>query len=59
MAHLFPELNARLQPKLQKELRPGARVVSHFFPVGDWPQAGFAMVEVSGQQHPVYLYVVR
>lgn len=34
---LFPELNARLAPKLRRELRPGTRIVSHRFGLGDWP----------------------
>src|SRR5262249_55024244 len=34
--YLFPELNAKLATKFLAELRPGARVVSHRFPVGDW-----------------------
>ena len=34
--YLSPALNARLRPKLLRELRPGARVVSHNFGMGDW-----------------------
>ena len=30
---LSPRMNQRLQPKLQHELKPGARVVSHRFPM--------------------------
>ena len=33
---LLPELNVRLRPKLWKELKPGTRVVSHLFDMGDW-----------------------
>jgi precorrin-6B methylase 2 len=33
---LLPSLNLRLQPKLLKELKPGTRVVSHAFDMGDW-----------------------
>jgi hypothetical protein len=33
---LFPEINDRLAPKLRRELRPGARIVSHRFGLGDW-----------------------
>jgi len=29
-------INERLRPKLLKELRPGTRVVSHQFRMGDW-----------------------
>lgn len=34
--YLLPRVNARLRPKLLTELRPGARVVSHAFDMGDW-----------------------
>jgi len=34
---LSPSVNAELEPKLRKELRPGTRVVSHQFPIGRWP----------------------
>lgn len=34
---LFPEMNRRLAPKLRAELRPGTRIVSHAFDLGDWP----------------------
>ena len=36
--YLLPEVNLRLKPKLLAELRPGTRVVSHDFSMGDdWP----------------------
>lgn len=34
--YLLPEVNVRLRPKLLQELKPGTRVVSHSFPIGDW-----------------------
>jgi len=34
--YLLNTLNAKLRPKLLKELRPGTRVVSHAFHMGDW-----------------------
>jgi ubiquinone/menaquinone biosynthesis C-methylase UbiE len=33
--YLLPEVNLRLKPKLLAELRPGTRVVSHDFSMGD------------------------
>ena len=36
MLFLSPSINLRLRSKLQRELRPGSRVVSHRFPIGDW-----------------------
>jgi SAM-dependent methyltransferase len=34
--YLLPAMNLRLRPRLLTELRPGARVVSHNFDMGDW-----------------------
>ena len=33
---LLPEVNLRLRPRLLAELRPGSRIVSHAFDMGDW-----------------------
>jgi len=33
--YLLPDLNERLRPKLLSELRPGSRIVSHDFGMGD------------------------
>lgn len=38
--YLLPSVNLKLRPRLQKELKPGTRIVSHDFNMGDWaPQA--------------------
>lgn len=34
--YLLPDINERLKPKLLSEMKPGARVVSHAFDMGDW-----------------------
>ena len=34
--YLLPDVNLRLRPRLLTELRPGARIVSHAFNLGDW-----------------------
>lgn len=34
--YLLPSLNEKLMPKLLKDLKPGTRIVSHAFPMGDW-----------------------
>jgi SAM-dependent methyltransferase len=52
--YLLPELNLRLRPKLQA-LRPGTRIVSHNFDMGDWPSR--VQREVDG--HTLYLWSVR
>jgi cyclopropane fatty-acyl-phospholipid synthase-like methyltransferase len=56
--YLFPELNARLRPKLLAELRPGARVVSHQFGIGDWKPADRGRVWSETMDHWIYLWIV-
>lgn len=34
--YLLPSVNLKLRPRLQKELKPGSRLVSHDFHMGDW-----------------------
>lgn len=34
--YLLPSLNERLRPKLLAELKPGTRIISHAFRMGDW-----------------------
>lgn len=34
--YLSTSVNGRLEPKLRRELRPGTRVVSHQFGIGNW-----------------------
>jgi SAM-dependent methyltransferase len=36
MLYLLTRLNVKLRPKLLKELKPGTRIVSHAFDMGDW-----------------------
>ncbi len=50
--YLLTELNLKLRPKLLRELKPGTRVVSHAFSMGDWKPERTA--EVSGTT--VYLW---
>jgi SAM-dependent methyltransferase len=52
--YLLPSLNAKLLPKLNKELRPGTRVVSQSFDLGG-PKPK-ATIDVGGR--PVFLWVV-
>ena len=34
--YLLPELNVKLRPRLWSELKPGTRIVSHQFDMGEW-----------------------
>ena len=53
---LLPQVNQRLAPKLKRELRPGARIVSHQYAMGDdWPPD--EAHEVTGLM--IYLWTIR
>ena len=54
--YLSPELNLRLRPKLLRELRPGARIVSHDFDMGDWAPVRTLHVRERGSQ--LHLWIV-
>jgi SAM-dependent methyltransferase len=56
--YLFPEVNARLVPKLMRELRPGSRVVSHEFPLGDWPPERWIQVTSTVRKHTLRFWTV-
>jgi hypothetical protein len=34
--YLLPSVNLKLRPRLLAELKPGTRIVSHDFDMGDW-----------------------
>lgn len=34
--YLLPNVNLKLRPKILSELKPGTRIVSHAFDMGDW-----------------------
>jgi ubiquinone/menaquinone biosynthesis C-methylase UbiE len=59
--YLFPEVNERLKPILQRTLKPGSRVVSHDFLMGeDWkPEKEVTVRDADGQEHTLYLWTIR
>ncbi len=52
--YLLPSLNLKLMPKLMKELKPGTRIVSHAFDMGDWEPE--QELEVDGRK--VYYWTI-
>jgi ribosomal protein L11 methylase PrmA len=51
--YLLPSINLKLRPKLWKDLKPGTRIVSHSFDMGEWQPE--KKIEVEGR----YLYLWR
>jgi precorrin-6B methylase 2 len=56
--YLLPSVNMRLRPKLLSELRPGTRIVSHNYDMGDWTPEKTIRVNTAGRDHTVYYWVV-
>jgi Histone methylation protein DOT1 len=56
--YLSPELNLKLRPKLLLELRPGARIVSHDFDMGDWRPTRTLRAKGPTREHTIHLWIV-
>jgi SAM-dependent methyltransferase len=54
--YLLPRVNIELRPRLLEELRPGTRVVSHDFDMGDWQADLHTSVRGVGSQ--IYFWVI-
>ena len=55
--YLYPGANLRLRPELMRQLRPGSRVVSHQFAMGNWqPERVERVKDVSGLTRTIYLW---
>jgi uncharacterized protein (TIGR03000 family) len=63
--YLLPDVNLKLRPTLQKELKPGSRVVSHDFDMGDdWPaekEHEMKALDDDGDEadHTIYLWTIK
>ena len=58
MLFLSPALNLKLRPKLLRELKPGARIVSHWHDMGDWKPQRTERVQSGGRERFVYLWTI-
>ena len=58
MLFLSPDFNLKLRPKLARELASGARVVSHWHNMGDWPPSRTLRLTSDGRERPVYLWTM-
>jgi protein-L-isoaspartate O-methyltransferase len=56
--YLLPDVNLKLRPKLLRELKPGTRIVSHSFDMGEWKPDRVEQVQNSFRQHTIYYWVV-
>ena len=57
--YLLSALNVQLRPILTRQLRPGARIVSHSFAMGDWePDVVDTFRDAAGTSRTLYLWNV-
>jgi len=52
--YLLPSVNLKLRPKLMRDLKPGTRIVSHSFDMGDWKPE--KEIEVDGER--IYFWTI-
>lgn len=57
--YLLPEVNLRLRPTVWRQLKPGSRVVSHDFDMGDWKPVKVQHIkDRSDWDHTIYLWTI-
>lgn len=58
MLYLLTSFNEKLRPKLDSQLRPGARIVCHDFHIPGWdPEKVIEVTSKNGIPHKLYLYI--
>jgi cyclopropane fatty-acyl-phospholipid synthase-like methyltransferase len=58
--YMLSAMNVRLRPILTRDLRPGARIVSHNFAMGDWePDRVDTFQDAGGATRTLYLWEIR
>jgi SAM-dependent methyltransferase len=56
--YLLPHLNLRLKPQLLRQLKPGSRIVSRDFDMGDWLAEKFVVIETPEEECTLYLWYI-
>ena len=58
--YLLAASNVKLRPILTKTLRPGARIVAHNYPIGDWePDDVDTFADTAGTTRTLFLWNIR
>lgn len=59
LLYMGNELNEALRPILQKQLKPGSRIVSHRFIMGAWkPEKSETVTGTDGSKYDIHLWIV-
>jgi uncharacterized protein (TIGR03000 family) len=56
--YMGEELNRQLRPILQKALKPGTRIVSHRFTMGDWKPIKTETIVDQGEKYLIHLWKI-
>ena len=60
MLYMGNEFNNLLRPILEKQLKPGTRIVSHRFVLGDWaPDKTIKVTGADGDEYTLHLWTVK
>jgi uncharacterized protein (TIGR03000 family) len=60
LLYIGDDLGAKLGPLLQKSLKPGTRIVSHRFGLGDWkPDKTIEVKGMDGEDYTLHLWTVK
>ena len=56
--YLLTASNELLRPNLERDLKPGARVVSHDFEIRGWKPSSELKVDAEGRSRTIYVYEI-
>jgi precorrin-6B methylase 2 len=54
--YLYPSVNLALKPILLNQLKPGSRIVSHAFDMGDWEPEKEVTIEYEDEPYEIFLW---
>ena len=56
--YLLSQSNLKVRPLITRQLKPGSRIVTHSFSMGDWaPTKTETFPDATGRQRTIYLYL--
>ncbi|WP_088894134.1 SAM-dependent methyltransferase [Leptolyngbya ohadii] len=56
--YLLQDMNLRLRPILLRQLKPGTRIISHSYTMGDWKPEDTEVVQGPSKLHIIYKWTV-
>jgi len=56
--YLWERMNVQLRPRFFAQLRPGARIVAHDYPIGEWEADQETTAQGPYREHKLFLWIV-